>query len=565
MQIGTSDSKGVMILVAKGTSCSKGRSITDPNGRFFISEFTVDQCKFIICNIYAPNVDSPAFFQQVESHLVSFDNTNIIMGGDFNFVINPILDRKFSHCNNDKARNTFMEIVENHELIDVWRALNGDAKQYSCCQPNSDSAKWKKFSRLDMFFVSSGFINHVSKSVMQTGFESDHSFVIFDINFLTEKRGAGYWKFNSAFLYEKSFVTAANAIIEEQLVRTDLNPDLHWQAIKGAFIEFSKKYGCDRAKQKRTEFQQVETILDNIKIMIEELPFVDENTKEEFEKAQAKRDSLLLQKVQGIIMRSKEKFYEQGERSSKYYFSLEKNNARKKIMTRIRNSDDHLITNQKEILLHQSKYFRKLYKSNAAIQFKLNNTLHRKLTVQQKGNLEAEISLGDLTEAVKSMANNKSPGLDGLTVEVYKMFWAKIGRIYHKAILFAKEQGTLNLAMRRGVITLLPKRDRDQTYIENWRPITLLNCDYKILSKALALRLQTVLPSLISFDQTGFMKGRNIVDNIRKTIEAVNHSYMNKQKSLIMTTDYQKCFDMLEHSAIWGSLRYFGFGEEYIS
>lgn len=127
-----------------------------------------------------------------------------------------------------------------------------------------------------------------------------------------------------------------------------------------------------------------------------------------------------------------------------------------------------------------------------------------------------------------------------------------------------KEQGKLSIAMRRGIIALLPKKDKELDYIENWRQITMLTCDYKILAKALALRMKRILQSIINRDQTGFMKDRNIAENIRKTIDVINLAHQHKTQHLIMTIDFQKCFDMLNHEAIWGSLRYFGFGEKFI-
>lgn len=170
--------------------------------------------------------------------------------------------------------------------------------------------------------------------------------------------------------------------------------------------------------------------------------------------------------------------------------------------------------------------------------------------------------------------NNKSPGNDGLPIEIYKVFWAKIGPEFLNALNQAKENSKLYIAARRGLITLIPKKECDLLQIGNWRPITLLNCDYKILPKVLANRMQPVLADIIHPDQTGFMKNRHIHDNIQKTFEVVNYTYkeninglamnIDYQKCFDMLVDYQKCFDMLEHSAIWGSLKYFNFGDMFI-
>ena len=76
-------------------------------------------------------------------------------------------------------------------------------------------------------------------------------------------------------------------------------------------------------------------------------------------------------------------------------------------------------------------------------------------------------------------------------------------------------KGYLSISQRRGLITLLPKKNKPRQYIKNCRPITLLNCDYKIAAKSIATRLKNVLPHLINDDQKGFLKGRFIGENIR--------------------------------------------------
>ena len=97
------------------------------------------------------------------------------------------------------------------------------------------------------------------------------------------------------------------------------------------------------------------------------------------------------------------------------------------------------------------------------------------------------------------------------------------------------------------------------------RPITLLNCDYKIWAKTIANRLDSVSPYLIGNQQTGFMKGRSIFSNIRKTAEIVAHLNRSKQAGVIVQVDFEKCFDCVEFESIHKTFQYFGFGECFIS
>ena len=102
------------------------------------------------------------------------------------------------------------------------------------------------------------------------------------------------------------------------------------------------------------------------------------------------------------------------------------------------------------------------------------------------------------------MAFNKSPGTDGLPAEFYKVFWSYIHPYLLKSLNTPDKKGLLAISQRRGLISPIPKKNRALYYIKNWRPITLLNCDYKIATKAIATRIRNVLPNIISSDQTGF-------------------------------------------------------------
>ena len=113
------------------------------------------------------------------------------------------------------------------------------------------------------------------------------------------------------------------------------------------------------------------------------------------------------------------------------------------------------------------------------------------------------------------MPSSKTPGTDGLPCEFYKVFWSDVGRIFINSLNYSYESGRLSMSQRRGIIKLIPKKDSDLNLVKNWRPLTLLNCVYKIATKAISNRIKTVLPKLISNDQTGFIKDRIIGENTR--------------------------------------------------
>lgn len=222
----SNNSKGVLILLHRGLQYECKNEIIDDNGRYIILEIQIEDTILVLCNLYAPNQDTPDFFMELVKHIEDLDNKCVIMGGDFNFAIDPFIDRKFSHYNNDKSRDFVVEFMELLEMTDAWRALHPQKRQYSCCRPNTHEQASNKFSRIDMFLVSNSLMSGVRSAIMQTGYRSDHSFVIVDIQLMEVQRGPGYWKFNNSLLRDRNFVHAANVIIEEALQDQDYAPDL---------------------------------------------------------------------------------------------------------------------------------------------------------------------------------------------------------------------------------------------------------------------------------------------------------------------------------------------------
>ena len=122
-------------------------------------------------------------------------------------------------------------------------------------------------------------------------------------------------------------------------------------------------------------------------------------------------------------------------------------------------------------------------------------------------------------------------------------------------------KGYLSISQRRGLITLLPKKNKPRQYLKNWRPITLLNCDYKIAAKSIATRLKKVLPYLINNDQTGFLKGRFIGENIRLINSVIDYAEKQNIPGLLLFVDFEKACDTLEWTFVEKTLSFYNFGE----
>jgi hypothetical protein len=164
-----------------------------------------------------------------------------------------------------------------------------------------------------------------------------------------------------------------------------------------------------------------------------------------------------------------------------------------------------------------------------------------------------------------SLLNGRSPGEDGISIEFYKFFWNNVKELVIKSIRYAIETKNMSNDQKRGVLSLIPKQDKDIKLLKNWRPITLLNADYKIFAKATASKLQHVLPKIISNDQAGCMKGRSTYTNIRSAIDIINYVNENNLHGILTYIDFEKAFDSVNWNLMYKVLNAFNFGENFIN
>jgi len=185
------------------------------------------------------------------------------------------------------------------------------------------------------------------------------------------------------------------------------------------------------------------------------------------------------------------------------------------------------------------------------------------LDENQKQGLEGPIQHEELLWALKKMSNNKSPGLDGYTVEFYKMFFNDLSWFLLRSLNESYDSASLSVTQNLGVITLLPKGKKSREYLTNWLPIFLLNISYKLASSCIANRLKKVLSHLISPDQSGFLAGKFIGENIRQVYDIMNYTDLQNIPGLLLLVDFEKAFDSVCHNFIFKTLDMFNFGESF--
>ena len=155
---------------------------------------------------------------------------------------------------------------------------------------------------------------------------------------------------------------------------------------------------------------------------------------------------------------------------------------------------------------------------------------------------EGHLSVKKVSTALLGMARRKAPGPDGLLVEFYVKFWDVLGPDLVSVLNSCLDSGSLALSQRRGIISLSFKRG-DRLDPRNWRPITLLNVDYKLASRTIAGRLLKVIHLVVAKDQTCWVPGRFIGENVALLRDIVDYASSSGASVAILSMDQEKAFD----------------------
>jgi hypothetical protein len=261
---------------------------------------------------------------------------------------------------------------------------------------------------------------------------------------------------------------------------------------------------------------------------------------------------------------SRAKWFEYGEKSNKFFLNLTKSRQNQKLICKIKNGEEEFV-GQNQVSKGITDFYRELYSAKPTEQKNEDNFYEYcpKLSEKQAKFLDNDLTLKELQEALSS-CKDSSPGPDGIPYMVYKKYWNFMGPVILSAWKHSLNTGNLPPSHLESVITLLPKEGKDTKDIKNWRPITLSNCDSKIITKAISLKTSKVLESIIDPSQTAYVPGRSVADNLRSNFFYKNHCNKNNIDAVLISLDAKKAFDSVDHKYIEETLIAYGFGPGFI-
>ena len=252
------------------------------------------------------------------------------------------------------------------------------------------------------------------------------------------------------------------------------------------------------------------------------------------------------------------------DKPSKYFLNLEKRNYARKTIYRLKNQQGQIIDKDTEILEEIRLFYQKLYTSEMTdLETYVDKLEVPQLSEATRKQLDAPISMTEVSEVLKDLNNNRCPGNNGIPPEFWKVFHLKTKPLLHGLMQEIAHDEEMHLTAKQGVLSLMEKVGKDPLKLDQWRPLTLLNSDNKLYMKIMAKCLQLALPEIIHSTQKGFVPSRYMSENIIQILEAMNKCDKTLTEAVLISFDFYKAFDTVEWNSLFKAYELFGFGAEY--
>ena len=288
----------------------------------------------------------------------------------------------------------------------------------------------------------------------------------------------------------------------------------------------------------------------------------------EYHEAKAELEQIYDYITEGIILRSRSTWFEKGEKSTKYFLTLEKHQKSKTLVKRLISRETEL-SDYRDISFTIREFYTNLFSRKSVMTVQdceafLDTLDIPSLLPDERDICESMFNANECFNCLHSMLSNKTLRNDGITLEFYVAFFDLIKDLLMSSINYSWEVGELSTSQKQAVINLIEKKGKDKRYIQNWRSISLLNVDAKQISKVLAMRLKKVVDEVIRPDQTAYTPGRFIGESIRLISDILEYTEVKQMEGYMFAADIEKAFDSVDHNFLIAVLKKFELGHEFI-
>ena len=528
----------------------------DSEGRVISVQICFGNANYNLVNVYAPTnrLERSTFYLSL--HQYFFPHSRVVVGGDLN-CYDSALDKFGGNISLCADLSNFKSCFN---LIDVWRSKHARASQYTWF--NSD---FSIGSRLDSFLVVRELADTCTSCEISPCVFSDHEFVTLDIDVTRVcDLGPGVWKFNNSLLDDRDYCDLITDLINQHLnfKHVFVSVKDFWESLKETIrlrtIDFSKA-------QRRELSRDRVRIINRLIALKSKLVAGDPSVKSEILDLESSLNAIFRREQDGIKIRSRAKWLEEGEAPSRYFFKLGRERFDRNFVSSIYDPNGTEVFDRAALMNAHESFYANLFSReeiDLITQEELFSNLSLHLSDEDRDRCEGLLSLPEITVALGNMCSNKAPGPDGLSVEFYSKFWDLVGPILIEVFNSCYLDSDLCDSMKTSHTRLVFKKG-DRKNLKNWRPISLLNVDYKICSKALSLRLSLVLDTIVTPDQTCSVPGRSISSNLVMLRDMLDYIDRTDEPGILISLDQEKAFDRVDRSFLMNLLRHLGFGASF--
>jgi exonuclease III len=438
LSCGTNNSCGVGILFKESLDHNIIDQIVDDKGRYIIMRCDIQDNSFILVNVYAPNreQDHNSFLKHLLNEMNTFikdDDDFVILGGDWNFTPTIDIDRMGG---NPKlwqySLNTLENIQLQFDLLDIWRAKHPRTRRYTWRQPRPLIQ-----SRIDYWLISDNLQPYVDKTDICPGTRTDHSAITLQIKTFEENPpGHSYWKFNNSLIKDLEYTNSVREHFQNWITEAEDIPyyRVQWDYLKYKIAQYSRTYTKEKARIKRAEVKELEC-----RVKYLEGNLTDDLNISQYQEAKKDLDEHHNEITKGLVIRSRAQYYEEGEKSNRYFLNLIKRNRNKTCIRKL-NIKNEMVTDTSQIMENIKQFYSKLYSKvdrPEPVQLEYNMFLNAdlpRLSDAERLKLEADVTEEELFRTLQTFKTNKSPGNDGLSAEFFTFYWDDLKDLLMKAI-----------------------------------------------------------------------------------------------------------------------------------
>lgn len=536
---------GVAILINNNTNFQIKEVIKDKLGCVIAVNGEIDKHKFLTISIYLPHNTDTAMktIDFIKKIVEQNPNKILIIGGDFNFE-----KEQNTTGYKNKIRNYY-----NEKLDALLEDTNRPGTNISPIKFTHYHKQTNTKTSIDRVLSNVNTKNLVTFNYVSSSTVSDHNPIIIGIKLDTAEVGKPPWRLKT--------ITMENKTIKDY-IKTQLRimkPDkitwaTHFDNLLKNFKTYLKKAQKDLNKLRDKKLEELNNKLSEFERI--------ENLGEEYEIIREEIKQLEIEKLNNKCYEEARKWYEHGEKPTKAFFNRNKENKRT-VINSMKNNDK-VVSTTEEILDTTRSFYKNLYDAKPIRTDKLNEILDKindNYHFNPDEKCEQPFTPDEIEAAINNIAIDKAPGPDGLTMALFKPLkkeWAPIlCNLFNEISL----RGKVPKNFENSIISLVPKptTPKEESEPKDWRPITLTNVAYKILTKCVTERVTNLVAKHIGPHQTGFIQGRDIRENII-TAQALIEHYKNSNKKLaLLLIDWEKAFDRIDHRALLIILQKLGF------